>query len=551
MLTRKLTRRITQALTRKATEPGSGGTAIQTMTIEVASGYLYARFPWDEANDAVQAIKVTADTPSMSATGVVQPWGIKKIPASTPRENIASAFASSVDFIAYQGDDPPPVKYNNTFIGGNHGPAVSVKVTCTVNGTDPSPHGKTFADIGSQWQDSSGNNCWIIEIISPTELTFMRNNIGSNAEQWFFYASLDAGTMTHVAGATNQASFTAKQWPSTREINACLRDMVRDIKLNGTDLVTADGVYDCNYVAVVESYEIVNPASMLSYFIAGRPWASTPSMTDPSIAGQALVQHTHEIRSNGSMSTIGRVEFLQSVSMFDGTGYVSFAQAQPITWEPGVGSLQMYIPRLGDVVGGVKTWKFSDVETISGTFESLDFTTSTWSSPTNPPDRMVQIRKDGTGTKEYGFVIGYSRLSGSGQALDEWDGVSSSWVSSARKMYLRAMTRGASALGLGLYDPIPTGAIVEATAYRIPYNLANIQEATTAAVRMYDGGAEVIVDFHESVSGYAIQVPESLNGKTATIIDGSGLTLDSPTVSGGVVHVTVAGSYGEAVINIA
>lgn len=71
MLTRNLTRRITQALTRKATEPGSGGAASETMTIEVASGYLYARFPWDETNDAVQAIKVTADTPSMSATGVV------------------------------------------------------------------------------------------------------------------------------------------------------------------------------------------------------------------------------------------------------------------------------------------------------------------------------------------------------------------------------------------------------------------------------------------------------------------------------------------------
>ena len=514
------------------------GGALPAMVIEVAAGYLYARFPWDATYDCVQCMKVTADTPSADATGCVNPWGIRKIPIATTRSNIASAFNSSVLYIANQSDDAPPIKFNNTFVGGNHGHAIGVKVTGSTTGTDTAPHGKTFADIGSEWTDVSGNHCWIIEIINANELTFMRNNIGTNNSQWFYFATLDAGTMTHVAGATNTASFISKNYPALRELLGGLRDMSRVIKLDGATTVSADGIYDCKFVTVGESYGIINPKSMQDYFIAGRPWASTPSMTNASVSTQVLVAHTYEIHCNGSMTTNGRVEFLQQVNMYDGTGYVSFGQAQPMLY-PG-GSLSVYIPRIGGVVGGIKTWQFANVEAVSGSFEALDFLTANWTSATNAPNRVTQIVKDSGGNKQFGFTLGYARRSGtgSGTALHTWDGVSSSWCSSARKFYVRCMTRGASALSLGLFDPIPAATVVTAQAVRVPFNLASISSATEAAVALFDGGAEVFVAFHTAVSNYSIPVPPHLNGKAVSIINGTGITLDAASVSGGFIRVT-------------
>lgn len=518
---------------------GSGGAVAAPLTvIEVAAGYLYARFPWDATYDCVQCYKVTADTPSMELTGVVQPWGIRKIPIATARANIASAFNASVLTIASQGDDPPPIKFNNTFVGGNHGHAIGVKVTGSTTGTDTAPHGKTFADIGSEWTDSSGNHCWIIEIINANELTFIRNNVGSNNNRWFYFSSLDAGTMTHVAGATNTASFIAKNFPTLRELKGLLRDMSRVIKLDGVTTVSVDGVYDCEFVTIEESYGIANPKSMQDYFIAGRPWATTPSMTHASVSTQVLVSHKHRIHCNGSIETEGRVEFLQEVSMFDGTGYVNFGQAQPIAW--GGGTLSVYIARLNGVVGGIKTWLFANVETVSGSFEALDFLKASWASATNAPNRITQIVKGADTLKQFGFTLGYFRRpgTGAGTALHTYDGISSSWCSAARKFYIRCLTRGASALGLGLYDPIPAATVITATSARVPFNLASIQSATEAAVALFDGGAEVFVAFHEVVSDYSLPVPVHLNGKTVSIIDGSGITLNTTTVSGGAIRVT-------------
>lgn len=99
---------------------------------------------------------------------------------------------------------------------------------------------------------------------------------------------------------------------------------------------------------------------------------------------------------------------------------------------------------------------------------------------------------------------------------------------------------------------LPANTVVEATAYRIPYNLDPIPEATCAAVRLYDGGAEVVLDFHTNVTAKAVPVPAKLNGKTVTIVDSNGnLTLDTATVENGEIIVTVTGGYGAAVLSVA
>lgn len=521
-----------------------GGGLPNTIVVELASGYLYARYPWDATYDAVQRVTVSAVSASSTSNGCVQPNGIRLIPIATSRTGMVAAFnaAVSAKTITYEGDDSAPLKYNNTFIGGNHGVAVGIKITATA-------HGKTVADIGSEWSDGS-KSVWIIAVVDANTLVCILNNIGANDERWFFFTNLVAGTLTHVTGATNTGSITFTT-PLTQQLFPCVQNHTRTITLNGTTTVSSDGVYDCRYVTIDESYGVANPESMRDYFIAGRPWSTAPAYNDPAIATQVEVAYSYRIDDNGSMSIASRFETLQAIGLNSGSGYVGFTQASPINYLPGSGeTLNFYVPRINPIVGSVKTWDFEAGETISGSFETISFAKASWDSATNAPDRMVQYVKSSGGTRLRGMAVGYSRLSGAGANLDDYIIVAGN-ISSSRKMYPYALTKSAPAFGAPA-DALPAGSIVEATAYRVPYNLADIPDATTAAVRLTDSGAEVVLDFHTNVTAYAVPVPAKLNGKTVSIVDGNGnLTLDSSTVSNGEIVVSVTGSYGAAVLEVA
>ena len=543
MLTRKLTRRITQAITRTITQAAVGGGLPNTMVVELASGYLYARFPWDATYDAVQRITVTAVSASATANGCVQPSGLYKIPIATARDGVVAAFNAAAGTslaIAGQTDDAPPVKYNNTYIGGNHGANSCKKITATA-------HGKTVADIGSQWVSGAAVNFWIIRIVDADTLWVLGPNFSGNAERWAFNTTLASnGTLTHVAGATNTGAInftTSVTW----QILPCVQNHVRTVKLNGATEISVDGVYDCNYVTVEESYGIHNPDDMLSFLIAGRPWASEPALNDSTIDTQVECAYTYTIRDNGSVSVASRFENLQTIDLGTNDGYVGFVQAQPVAWNPAASEqVWYYVPRVG-VVG---TLDAEPTQNITASVPTTNYVAATWTDSANPPDRMVQFVKTSGGVNRYGYAVGYSRLSGAGAAMDDYV-VKSGFISTGRKMYPHILTKSAPAFGAPA-STLPANSVVEATAYRIPYNLADIPEATTAAVRLTDTGAEVVLDFHQNVAAYAVPVPAKLNGKAVSIVDSNGnLTLDTATVANGEIVVTVTGSYGAAVLSVA
>ena len=515
------------------------------MTIELADGNLYARFPWSATHDAVQRIAVTGA--STTANGCVQPTGCRRIPIATAREGMIAAFNAAIiaagDYIYNQSDDSAPVNYNDTFIAGSHGPTAARQIVATA-------HGKTLDDVGSQWVSTGSINFWIVKVVDADRLWVMSAYSG-NPLSWGTTAALPANsTLTHVAGATNTdpINYTTA---GTVQIHPCVQRLTKTVKINGNQTLSSDGVYDCHYAVIEEDYDIANPGEMLNFIIAGRPWASEPALNDDSITSQTRLSYKHRIDYNGAQSTDGRFETLQTINL-PGSGYVGFVQSQPISWLSSGNQeyLNYYVPRVNPIVGSVKTWNVRATEIIyPGTFEALNFVKAVWTDESNPPCRMAQfVTNPNTGVRKKGSVIGYSRLSGAGANLADWV-IRSGNISAARKMYPHALTAQAPALG-GVTN-LPVGAVVEATAYRIPYNLETMPEATVAAVRPTDSGAEVILDFHENVSGYSIPVGNYLNGLPVSVIDGNGnLTLDSAVVSGGAITISVAGGYGEAVLRI-
>ena len=385
----------------------------------------------------------------------------------------------------------------------------------------------------------------IIAIIDANTLWVLSANTGT-ASLWAFNTTLAAGTLTHVSGAANTGSIAFTS-PVTWQILPCVQDHIRTIKLNGTTTVSADGVYDCNHVSVEESYGIHNVASMLDYIVAGMPWASAPALNDNSITTQVLCEYVYTVRDNGSVSVAGRFENLQTIDLSTNDGYVGFVQAQPLGWSAAASEqIWFYVPRV-NTVGSLSA---EPTQNITASVPNTDYIKATWKDTANPPDRMVQFVKSSGGTNLRGYAVGYSRLSGAGADMDSYV-VKSGYINTGRKMYPHILTKQAPAFGAPA-STLPVNSVVEATAYRIPYNLADIPEATTAAVRLTDVGAEVILDFHANVSAYAVPVPAKLNGKTVTIVDSNGnLTLDSAVVTAGSITVSVTGSYGAAVLQVA
>lgn len=536
-----LTRSPTRPLTRAITESGVGGGA-NTMTVELASGYLYSRFPWDATYDAVQRVTVTAVAASSTANGCVQPSGIKLIPIATARTGMVAAFnaAASAQIIASQTDDAPPVKYNNHFMGGNHGPNVAKRITATA-------HGKTAGDIGSQWVSAGAVNFWIIAIIDANTLWVLSGNTLGSAERWAFNTTLPApAALTHVAGATNTATinFTASV---TTQIYPSVQDYTSTVKLNGSTPVTVDGVYDCRFVTIDESYGIVNPVAMLNYLIAGRPWASTPALNDSSITTQVTLTYNYRVEDNGCVAIAGGFNNEQTLDMSSGDGYVGFVQSQPIFWDVALSeTVWMYVPRVG-VVGGANYQNTADV---SGAISQADFIKATWTDVTNPPDRMAQFIKD-DGINRRGYAQGYSVLGGgAGADLDNYI-VKSGFLTTARKMYVHCLTKEAPAFGAPA-STLPINSAVSAVAYRIPFNLATMPSATVAGTLLNSvtGVAEVILDFHTDVTNYAVKVPTKLNGKAVAILRGSNLTLGSSVVANGEILVTTTGGYATANLSV-
>ena len=149
-------------------------------------------------------------------------------------------------------DDITPANYNGTYIGANHGCSDLRAVTAN-------NHGKTFADIGSEWSNGT-YKFYIIGIIDVNTLWIL----GENAKVyplWSFRIVGTGNTLTHVSGATNTSNITVSNSTMAQFYPALF---VSDLKLiaDGTQ-ITESGTYNFDELNICETYDVFNVASTL------------------------------------------------------------------------------------------------------------------------------------------------------------------------------------------------------------------------------------------------------------------------------------------------
>lgn len=503
----------------------------------IASGYVYLSFPWSLSEDAIARVTYDQGGPSFTSNDPVGPEGIRVVSKGALGP---TAWAASTKYIASEGDDSPPLNYNGTYIAGHHGAARVMRMSSPA-------HGRTVADVGFEWTNASVT--WtMLRVVDANTLDFISANTTGDNALWGYVTTAPTGTLTPLSG-TNPITIVGT--PSVVQLIPAIRPVSKVLLADGQ--VVTGGSFTAQRFQIQEVYDVMNVESVANYVRGGRPWAAQPAFNDASIQAQCRCTYNWTWERNGSLTLDAPpIHWYQPVDISSARGgYVGVTQLtmlNPGSWDPSTETLSLFIPRFGNLTGTLKTWNFSNEEIISGSFEALNLSSTAWTAPGNPPNRMCLINKTTGGVRQRGLAHGYSRLSTPGNAMGSYATRTGS-TSALRKTYPAALT-GASAV-LGGSNTVPANFDLNAKAYRIPYNLEALPEATTAAVRLYDGGAEVILDFLQNVSNYSIPLPSGLNGKPATVLNSDGgFSLDTPVVSNDQIRVTVTGGKGSGEVKI-
>lgn len=493
------------------------------LTVQRKGDILYIRSHWSETLDLVQRVTLRTGTPytndSINFTGA-------RTALKTVTEP-ATAFTGGT-MLAQQGEDACPLNYNGTYIGGNHGAFI-------VRDTTANAHGKTVADVGSQWSDGAGRKWTIVRVVDANKLWFVSENL-SVYPAWSFASAFSGSNLTHVSGATNAAainitgSVTTQLWPG-------INRHTKRVLLDGVTEISGDGTYACDTLQVVESYQVINPAAALSYVQSQVGSASAPQINHDSVAADVQRTITYLFAENGSCTITDGVQALNNLTI----GYLGATQAGALHYTGK--QLWQYIPRVTPKANASGNWDFQSQANITGAFEQITMGSANWTDPDAPPDRMAQIVKTAAGVPEFGFMVGYSpRRSVGVPALRKTLVNAAGFVSAPRKQYPYAVN----------VPPLSAGVAYDIVAFRAWWNASEAGDAS--ALTWYRDGKSIIVvaDFHQPVANSRLRLPARFTGMDVEILQKSAnLTLHgSGVVSAAGLLVSVSGPYGYGVFKL-
>ncbi|MBM0275326.1 hypothetical protein [Micromonospora tarensis] len=284
--------------------------------------------------------------------------------------------------------DTPSAALGFSYIGGNHGYNYAARIA------GGAAHGKTTADLGSQWTDSSGTRIYtLIRIVSTTEA-------------WWAYpydpvtgapvATGPAGTtLTHVSGATNTATVNlASVLTPGWQITPAIQTESVVVQLDGKAL--AEGKTLGNTLTITETYVIPTYGGLVATARAnvGVPfqnlWAQMPKL--------CRITNTYRWSANGTLMVSQRVAALSSFRLSMGA-----TQMFPLT-APAGGARRQAMPNVG--TAGTLDWTtFANINTLPG--GNTAFTSAVALDPAYPAQSATQWAEDASGTRVWGIAIGY------------------------------------------------------------------------------------------------------------------------------------------------
>lgn len=377
------------------------------------------------------------------------------------------------------GDDASPMILNDQWIGANHG-WFGYKVTAT-------GHGKTVADIGSQWSTLSNKEVVIINVIDENTLftSFTESSTLS-----------DYSTLTHKANASNAASFSVsaiaiEQWyPSlmnynlTGSIDGQPIDLTRDF--SSTQFKEKFCIH--------EYYEIPSKNDLIEF---------TKANVGVNKLDYTGVESTIAFNITYAFDTeCGCTVTADFICLKDGATLDKIAGIQSSIMSSSA-QLEYYVPKTVPFTVSGTTVDFANKVLLNTTPNlTYKFTPSTAEVGVNPPDRFIQI------LPTHGFALGYLPiLDAEPTRRKDLCTVEYGNIATTRKTYPSFVYKPTAPLLKGKYYSV--------VAYRKHFK--RDQKRTCKYLVTSEQGDFLYLDWHSPKELDVIDLPDLLKGRSFAI----------------------------------
>ncbi|MFA6175756.1 MAG: hypothetical protein WC765_04155 [Phycisphaerae bacterium] len=429
------------------------------------------------------------------------------------------------------GDDCTPWNLNGTYIGANHGSNSVLEVTSA-------EHGKTVADIGSEWVDELGVRFYLIKIASKDKLWFHSENRGTR-EQWVFVTKISGNSLKSKASELKLDSVVLTQ------LRPALRIREQSYLVDGKTPLPEGASVRCDFLDIVEENEIVNPATLVDDIIR-HPGVEPNYVADhlPSVLRNHIV---YRFYPNGSNVIEHSAKALQEFQL----GYMGFIQSVKLT-RGSFATHECYIPKTTPFEAGGKHYDFSGIQDFDPPVSvslPLGPEQKNIGDPANLPDRFVQflgMREGDRTVRKVGFAFGYSLIHGLTQPAERARNTNrAGFIYTSSKTY-------PSAVDARMGKTIPAGTEFRCLAYRQYFDPNQKGNSTCVYWHQEGDGYVVYADYHHPVQDGILHLPPCMTGGKFTVIEktASVEVHSDPIVTEDGVKLSVAGEYGYLVLKV-
>lgn len=437
------------------------------------------------------------------------------------------------ELIHSNGDDATPWRINGTYIGGNHGCTSVIQLGIAEGAV-------TEADIGSSWKDDADTVFYIIDVPAPGTARFLSENLASYPF-WKFNDRIAGNSLTRISDGKilpfTESSLT-QLWP-------CARISEQKFLADGKTPLRTGRTVDCEFVDIIEEYDIINPASVLAEVI--RNPGRRADFTGPQLDGVIRNRIIYRISPNASVVISHHATALQPFDL----EFMGFIQ-QALIQKPADSSdvVRYYIPKAESFEQDGTVYDFRSIQDFDQAPKSpLYFTGEDSPERRTLPDRFVQFlaKPDSARHKNrVGFALGYSLTNGlTAMSNPAWKRKNAGFIHTSSKTYPFALDQTVS-------NPVPAGTTFDCVAYRQYFNPDLQDTATCVFWHTEDDKNIVFIDYHQTVTGDSIRLPQSLVGCRFKVLEKTesiSLAPESTIPSGGL-KLSCDSSHGYLVLEV-
>ena len=392
-------------------------------------------------------------------------------------------------------DDITPIRTFTT-VGANHGYTSIIKITMA-------SHGKTNADLGSQWTD--GTTVYTLLTISGNDLflgcpyTVIVDIVSSS-----YIAPL--ANLTHVSGATNTANISITTVVASPQLYPSINNISVKYILDGNE-ITEDGTFYGNELQIQESYNIMDYKAIIDFAQAN----IGVSYVDGNIIGVVKISNTFTYTNGLKCTTSHALTALKKQSFLQ-CGFLQSVAINPLSGHTRKRFMPNVLPKSGfNFASGV------DLDTYA---TSLLFTDADYVTPTIPPNHYIDWLYDGFGNKAYGFTMGYIVDKTNSKNSDRLANTVNGWdMRNSKKSYPNAIE------GITLQ----AGQRLNFEGFRNYVSPVEVGEATNLTIVKDRKDTYIYIDMNKISNGLNKQLHDAI-GKSVYLIQNENLTLLNDTV---------------------